>query len=77
MGKTIMKHTCPECGTGFETQLDTLPLILKCTLCLALANLERLAKERYPEQGEQAWKHAKFVRDAFRKNKERPILELR
>ncbi len=75
--KPTLKHTCPECGATFECGWDGLPLIAKCNLCLSLANTEFLAIERYPDQGEQAWRHAKFVRDTFRLNKERPMLELR
>ncbi len=71
-----MKRFCPECGATFECEVEWLPLILKCNLCLSLANTELLATQRYPDQGEQAWRHAKFVRDTFRKNKERPVLQL-
>jgi hypothetical protein len=42
---------------------------------LALGNAELLSLERYPEQGEQALRHAKFVRDTFLA-KERPTLIL-
>lgn len=70
-----MTHTCPECGTHFECGWDGLPPIAKCNLCLALGNAELLSLERYPEQGEQALRHAKFVRDTFLA-KERPTLIL-
>lgn len=72
-----MKHFCPECGTQFESNLEWLPLILKCNLCLALANAVLLAQERYPDQGEQALRHAKFVRETFIQSNQRPMLELR
>ncbi len=71
-----MKHTCPDCGFVFESSLDWLPAIAKCNLCLGLANTELLAIERYPGQGEQALRHAKFVRDSFRTSKTAPILKL-
>lgn len=70
-----MKHLCPECGVSFEDNWDG-PLILKCTLCLAVANVELLAAERYPDQGDQAVRHAQFVRETFRKSKDKPNLQL-
>ncbi len=71
-----MKHTCPDCGCVFDCGWDGLPAIAKCNLCLALANAELLAIERYPDQGEQALRHAKFVRDSFRTSKGTVILRL-
>jgi len=60
----------------FECGWDGLPLIALCNLCLGLANTERAALERYPDQGEQALRHAKFVRDTFRRTKGRPVMQL-
>ncbi len=71
-----MKHTCPDCGVVFECGWDGLPAIARCNLCLGLMNTEILAIERYPDQGEQALRHAKFVRDSFRTTKGRPVLQL-